>query len=303
MDKFEAPTNLTRDNVEQFLRVHAPVPNSDDRDAAERVARKVVNCIAPLYQRERRGAPNKRSFDEYAVFRAMRSYWLPRCPALQGDEGEGLFEIAEKARRSFEMFADAAELERRARLKSAANRAHKRRERERAEAEYEDELRRRHADDVKKLSEGLSCGVRHAQALLKDGTTVPATAQRMAEILDTKAADHLHKRGKTGPQADLSRMFMARVVEGAKFRDFLVDSAADSKLVKMLRKLSKTDVEMPDHFVRFEQFLEYARPHGVDLEEALMLWHEFIPWMMDAIHARAVIQYKERHGLADYDFG
>lgn len=305
MEHLELPNNLTRTNVEEYLRVRAPIPAECDPKAASKIAAKLIGLIAPIFEGPRTGANSKRSFDDRQVFRLMRDVWLPRCPSLEDFDGEefDLLHLSMIARRKFEQRADEEDAERAARLRRDELEEQSQIRRESARAEYEAEERRVHAEEVKKLIAGLECGIRHAQALLKDGVTEPATARKMAEILGTKPSDHFRKKLKTGREPDLSRMFMKRAVDGCRFCDFLEDYAADSMLVKALRRLYRTDVEMPDHFVSLEQLLEYARPHGIDLEEAWNLWHEFILWMMGAIYARADIQYRERNRLADYDFG
>jgi hypothetical protein len=131
--------------------------------------------------------------------------------------------------------------------------------------------------------DGLSIGRRQVYELLRDGTTRPETAERMAKILRTKASDHFRRKKKTGKRPDLVAWFCAQSVDGCAFRDFINAQSHTDRLALALAREYGKDIRLPDHFDSCDDLANYAGLIGYDETQARGLWIAFMLWRIDAI--------------------
>jgi hypothetical protein len=174
---------------------------------------------------------------------------------------------------------------------------------ERAEAEK----RAANAEKVDKVAEALGCSRRYAQLLVREGTTKPATARKIAKALGTKPAEHLRRRiGDHGRKSDIAGYLMRQYVAGVLWRDFIeIDPYVVGEALRLRNAFAeayKNGSFDKDHVRDLEPITTFARKVGVDIAVAEDLWQIFKRWRIAAIFEDVLEELAESNGDPN-DFG
>ena len=193
---------MTHEELKHWLAIDAPA------DPAE-VARVAVGVFDMLD--DGGGSRSGRAFG------IIRTYWLPRFPAV--DVGDLLMAITD-AVEALTTAEKAQEVQREAARRQSEQKTESARRKRIAAERKAAEERAARAERVKLVMERLGVCDRQARSLVTHGTTIRQRAEQLAEVLGGEPRDYMRRRARPGRQPDLAGWFMRVRAEGLSFQDY-----------------------------------------------------------------------------------